>query len=154
MTRLTVMTATMTVISILSSQAAARPAGCFERTYSGSHLSSNPKQDIRRLIINIAQSGSEATFSVKAWLKAHPQIWRAGGGCKPAGESWRCLTDTDGDPELLIHPIAKGIRLENPHRLKLFDDQTGPDLNTSDISGPANRVFVLMQTAAKLCAQE
>ena len=132
--------------------------GCYARTYPAQHMNRSPGQSVRKITVQIGPDtyGTNGiTFGMDARLRGKPQAWRAGGACKGEGAtsaaSWHCQPDTDGAPVIILKASGGNMLLENPGHLQLFDDRTGPDLNTHTIGGASERQFVLMPVDAKLC---
>lgn len=156
-----IMAGTIVVAGMSPSAAPDKPSlamGCYARTYSAQHMKNNPGQHVRQLIVRIGQDSygtNGIVFGMDARLKGRPQAWKAGGACKPAGTapaaSWQCQPDTDGAPSITLKASGRNMLLENPGHLQLFDDNTGPDLNTHKIGGAAERQFVLMPVNAQRC---
>lgn len=135
-------------------EAAELPLGCFERTYSAQHMQNHPRQTVRRLTIRIEKSryGSQQTdFGINVWVKGDRRVWRAGGQCEAAGGAWRCKPDTDGAPEVIFRVVERGLRALNHGSLQIFDDKTGPDLNTRNLYSPGDGAFLLTSKPRSLC---
>ncbi len=135
--------------------AASLPKGCYARVYSAQHLRENMMQNVRslRIAIGVDQSG-QPVFGVVARLKDKPQIWRAGGPCKAQGALLHCQPDTDGASPIMLSAHGTGLRLEIPKQLQVFDDRTGPDLNTHQIGGQEEARFNLSAAPASLCKSD
>ncbi|MDB5641092.1 MAG: hypothetical protein JWN07_409 [Hyphomicrobiales bacterium] len=128
--------------------------GCFTRTYDTVHLQQHRTQQVRRLWLRIMPSRYDAKateFGMNVWLRGKPQIWRAGGLCDATENGWSCRPDTDGASMLLITRQGGKLRLDNPGKLKISDDVTGPDLNDALIGGPGDSTFDLQPAAASAC---
>ena len=82
-------------------------------------------------------------FGVRAFVRGKPQMWLAGGSCAPDGPAWTCRPDTDGASTIRLEAVGAALKMDNPGRLKVFDDRTGPGLNTRMIGGEAERTFLL-----------
>lgn len=131
--------------------------GCFERVYSAQHMRENPRQSVRRLTIEIENSRyayPQIDFGMDVWVRGHHQIWRAGGQCEAVGGEWHCRPDTDGAPKLIFKAAGKGLRAINPKSLQIFDDQTGPDLNSRHLRPPGDGAFMLQTVAIAVCRTE
>ena len=136
--------------------------GCYARTYSDQHMRNNPGQTVRKIILRIgpdAYGTNGIIFGMQMQLQANLQtkarIWRAGGACKADGPApaarWQCQPDTDGAPSITLMAKAENLIIDNPGHLQLFDDRTGPDLNTHMIKGVGERQFLLHPMDAKQC---
>jgi hypothetical protein len=134
--------------------AAERPSGCFARTYDAGHMRDHPSQQVRRLWISLEASRNDpgkAEFGLQLWLRGKRQVWRAGGPCEPSATGWSCQPDTDGASKLLITMADGRLHLANPGRLQVFDDRTGPDLNTAHLGHPGDAAFSLLPARAAIC---
>ena len=128
--------------------------GCYARTYDAAHMRNNRSQQVRRLWLHVGVSRYDAgkmEFGLNVWVRGKPQIWRAGGLCEPDANSWRCRPDTDGASELLITLKGASMHLSNPGRLKISDDETGPDLNDMLLGPPGDSLFVLQRARDIVC---
>jgi hypothetical protein len=153
LTRTLFITSCMVSLAGVASSAE-RPSGCFARTYDAAHMRGHPKQQVRRLWIEIKDSPYDAgktIFGMNLWLRGKPQIWRAGGVCEPDGQGWTCQPDTDGASKLLVAFRSGQLRLINPGMLKIEDDETGPDLNDVHLRGPGDFSFLLRQGPGSVC---
>jgi hypothetical protein len=139
---------------VASAHAADLPTGCFERSYSAKHLRENPRQTIRRLTLVIEKSRygyPQIDFGLNVWVRGHSQIWRAGGQCETVIDAWSCKPDTDGAPELTLMADGKKLRVLNDKSVQLFDDKTGPDLNTRYLRPPGDAAFILNRAPHSAC---
>ncbi len=134
--------------------AAPKASGCFARTYDAAHMRDNRSQHVQRLWLRLDHAESEpgkASFGMQVWVRGKPQIWRAGGQCERAGESWICEPDTDGASRLLLQLREGKLHVANPGKLKIQDDRTGPDLNDMNVGGRADAAFVLRPARTSIC---
>lgn len=134
--------------------ASERPLGCYACTYDAAHLRDNRNQQVRRLSLHVGVSphGSQKMeFGLQVWVRGKPQIWRAGGSCEANASGWRCRPDTDGASELLITVKGANIQLSNPGKLKIFDDETGPDLNDMLLGASGDSFFLLHPARDTVC---
>ncbi|WP_293863071.1 hypothetical protein [uncultured Alsobacter sp.] len=138
----------------VSAPASAAPVGCFGRSYDARHLRSHPQQQVSRMWLRLEladASKGEGRFALAVTLRGKRQSWSAGGTCRAAAEAWTCQPDTDGDPPLVMALAGPTLKLDNPRGLKVFDDVTGPDLNTARIGAPGDGVFQLRQAPGREC---
>ena len=152
--RLACLAAGSFLVLIAKSEAAELPLGCFERTYSARHMQNNPTQTVRRLTIEIETSRyghAQIDFGMKVWVKGERRIWRAGGQCEAVEGEWRCRPDTDGAPRVIFRVSERGLRALNPGHLQIFDDKTGPDLNTRNLYPPGDGAFLLTSRPLSIC---
>ena len=129
--------------------------GCFERSYPAIYLNEHPGQSVRHLTLRLYlpnPQNPDVYFGIRVKLSGHRQVWNAGGPCHALGEVWRCQPDTDGASVLIVKADSTGARLENPGKLEVFYDKTGPGLNTRNLGGAAERVFLLRPVSLRTCS--
>lgn len=128
--------------------------GCFARTYDAAHLHLHLDQQVQRLWLRVEKSrydSGKIDFGMNLWIRGRQQIWRAGGRCEQSAEGLSCQPDTDGASGLLLSLEGRNLRLTNLGKLKIFDDETGPDLNEKLIDGPGDATFLLRPARGAVC---
>jgi hypothetical protein len=119
-------------------------------------MQNNPTQTVRRLTIEVETSRyrhAQIDFGMKVWVKGERRIWRAGGQCEAVEGEWRCRPDTDGAPRVIFRVSERGLRALNPGHLQIFDDKTGPDLNTRNLYPPGDGAFLLTSRPSPYAAR-